>query len=115
MYTMIYRGYTKEIPLPNRNFGLYSVYSLTLPLERNDAAPRRSASSRMTRGAYETHLHANMDLAPKEAATWAIPVGNNGELPECFTLQQVNIPPGANKLLKDQKVDGRRPQVVNGK
>jgi hypothetical protein len=51
----------------------------------------------------------------KKQHTRAMPIWNNGELPEGFTLQQVNIPPVSNRLLKDQKVDGRRPQVVNGK
>ena len=67
-YTMIYRGYTNETLLPNQNFGLYSVYSLTLYLEWNDAAPHRSASARMTHGAYHPHQHANMNPATEEAA-----------------------------------------------
>ena len=35
---MMYCGYTTEIPLPNRNYGLYVVQSLTIILQKNEAA-----------------------------------------------------------------------------
>ena len=32
---MMYRSYRAEIPLPNRNYGLYAVQSLTIDLQKN--------------------------------------------------------------------------------
>ena len=45
---MMYLGYTTEIPLPNRNLGLYIVNSFTFDLQVKEAAPRRSASTRLS-------------------------------------------------------------------
>ena len=46
---MMYLGYTTEIPLPDRNLGLYAVNSFVFDLQVKKAAPRRSASTRITR------------------------------------------------------------------
>ena len=46
---MIYLGYTTEIPLLDRNLGLYAVNSFIFDLQVNETAPRRSASMRITR------------------------------------------------------------------
>jgi hypothetical protein len=45
---MMYLGYTNEIPLPNRELGLYTVNSFLINLQVSEAAPRRSASTRLT-------------------------------------------------------------------
>lgn len=63
---MIYRGYTNEIPLPNRNLGLYAVQSLTLDLQKIEAAPHRSMSARMTRATHPQYYVA--DPEPEETA-----------------------------------------------
>ena len=46
---MMYLGYTTEILLPDRNLGLYAVNSFVFDLQVKEAAPRRSASARITR------------------------------------------------------------------
>ena len=46
---MMYMDYTTEIPLPDRNLGLYAVNSFVFDLQVKEAAPRRSASMRLTR------------------------------------------------------------------
>ena len=46
---MMYLGYTNEIPLPNQDLGLYTVNSFLINLQVTEAAPRRSASARLTR------------------------------------------------------------------
>ena len=46
---MMYLGYTNKILLPNRDLVLYAVNSFTFDLQVKEAAPRRSASARMTR------------------------------------------------------------------
>ena len=63
---MMYRDYTNEIPLPNWNFGLYAVKSLTLNLQKKDAAPHRSASARLTRATHPQYYAT--DPAPEEPA-----------------------------------------------
>ena len=45
---MMYRVFSTEISLPNRNLGLYVVDSFTFDLQAKDAAPHRSASARLT-------------------------------------------------------------------
>jgi len=45
---MMYLGYTTEILLPNWNLGLYTVNSFTFDLQDREAAPRKSASMRLT-------------------------------------------------------------------
>ena len=45
---MMYLGYTTEIPLPDPNLGLYVVNSFVFDLQVKEAAPRRSASARIT-------------------------------------------------------------------
>lgn len=49
---MIYLGYTNEVPLPNQNAGFYVVQSLTMNLQKIEAAPRRSAFVRLTRASH---------------------------------------------------------------
>ena len=44
----MYLGYTNEIPLPNRDLGLYDVNSFIFDLQVKEAAPRRSASIRLS-------------------------------------------------------------------
>ena len=61
---MMYRNYTNEILFPNQNFGLYAVQSLTLNLQKKDAAPCRSASARMTRATHPQYY--TIDLAQEE-------------------------------------------------
>jgi hypothetical protein len=46
---MMYMDYTTEIPLPDRNLGLYAVDSFVFDLQWKEAAPYRSASTRLTR------------------------------------------------------------------
>lgn len=46
---MMYLNHTNEIPLPNRNLGLYAVDSFVFNLQRVEEAPRRSVSARITR------------------------------------------------------------------
>ena len=46
---MMYHSYTTEIPLPNHNYGLYFLQSLTMNLQKNKTDPRKSAAARMTR------------------------------------------------------------------
>ena len=46
---MMYMDYTTEIPLPDRNLGLYVVDSFVFDLQVKEAAPRKSASARLTR------------------------------------------------------------------
>jgi hypothetical protein len=45
---MMYMDYTTEIPLPDRNLGLYAVDSFVFDLQVKEATPRRSASTRIT-------------------------------------------------------------------
>jgi hypothetical protein len=45
---MMYLGYTTEILLPNQDLSLYPVNFFTSDLEVKEAAPRRSASARLT-------------------------------------------------------------------
>lgn len=45
---MMYRGFSSEIPLPNRNLGLYVADSFTFDLQAKDATPHMSASARLT-------------------------------------------------------------------
>ena len=45
---MMYRVFSTEISLPNRNLGLYVVDSFTFDLQSKEAAPRGSASTRLT-------------------------------------------------------------------
>ena len=45
---MMYMDYTTEIPLPDRNLGLYAVNSFVFDLQVKEAAPHRSASIRLT-------------------------------------------------------------------
>jgi hypothetical protein len=45
---MMYVDYITEIPLPDRNLGLYAVDSFVFDLQRKKATPRRSASARLT-------------------------------------------------------------------
>ena len=46
---MMYMDYTTEIPLPDRNLGLYVVDSCVFDLQVKEVAPRRSASTSLTR------------------------------------------------------------------
>ena len=46
---MMYMDYTNEIPLPDQNLGLYVVKSFVFDLQVKEAAPRWSASARLTR------------------------------------------------------------------
>ena len=46
---MMYLGYTIEIPLPDRNLGLYAMNSFIFELQVKEAAPHRSASARISR------------------------------------------------------------------
>ena len=46
---MMYLGHTIEIPLPDQNLGLYEVNPFVFDLQIKEAAPRRSASTRITR------------------------------------------------------------------
>ena len=46
---MMYMDYTNEIPLLDQNLGLYAVQSFVFDLQKKEAAPRRSASMRLTR------------------------------------------------------------------
>ena len=46
---MMYVDYTTEFPLPDQNLGLYAVDSFVFDLQRKEEAPRRSASTRITR------------------------------------------------------------------
>ena len=46
---MMYMDYTTEIPLPDRNLGLYAVNSFVFDLQVKKAAHHRSASVRITR------------------------------------------------------------------
>ena len=46
---MMYIYYTTEFPLPDRNLDLYAVDSFVFDLQRKEEAPRRSASTRITR------------------------------------------------------------------
>ena len=45
---MLYLGYTTEILLPNWDLGLYAMNSFTINLQVKEAAPRKSASMRLT-------------------------------------------------------------------
>ena len=63
---MMYRSYTTEIPLPNRNYGLHDVQSLTIDLQKNEAAPRRSASTRITHTSHPQYYV--IDPTPQEPA-----------------------------------------------
>ena len=45
---MMYMDYTDKIPLPDQNLGLYAVLSFVFDLQVKEAAPRRSASTRIT-------------------------------------------------------------------
>ena len=45
---MMYINYTTEIPLPDRNRDLYAVDSFVFDLQVKEAAPHRSASTRLT-------------------------------------------------------------------
>ena len=47
-HVMMYTEYTTKIPLPDRNLGLYVVDSFVFDLQVKEAAPRRSASTRLT-------------------------------------------------------------------
>ena len=46
---MMYRVFSTEISLPNRDLGLYAMNSFIFDLQVKEAAPRRSAFARMTR------------------------------------------------------------------
>ena len=46
---MMYMDYKNEIRLPDQNLGSYSVQSFVFDLQKKEAAPRRSASTRLTR------------------------------------------------------------------
>ena len=46
---MIYMDYTNEIPLLDQNLDLYAVQSFIFDLQVKEAAPRWSASARLTR------------------------------------------------------------------
>ena len=46
---MMYMDYINEFPLPNWNLGLYVVDSFVFDLQKIEQAPRRSASTRITR------------------------------------------------------------------
>ena len=48
-FVMMYMDYTTEILIPDRNLGLYAVDSFVFDLQVKEAAPRRSASTRITR------------------------------------------------------------------
>ena len=45
----MYTDYTTKIPLPDRNLGLYAVDSFVFDLQVKEAAPCKSASTRLTR------------------------------------------------------------------
>ena len=45
---MMYMDYTNEIPLPDQTLSLYAVQSFVFDLQKKEAAPRRSASVRLT-------------------------------------------------------------------
>jgi hypothetical protein len=46
---MMYKGYTKEIELPDRTLGLYSVENFVFDLQKLGQAIGRSPSARITR------------------------------------------------------------------
>jgi hypothetical protein len=46
---MIYKGYTNEYPLPDRNLGPYSLESFFLPLQKEGLILGRSPSAHITR------------------------------------------------------------------
>ena len=45
---MMYMDYTNEIPLPDQSLSLYAVQSFVFDLQVEEAAPRQSASARLT-------------------------------------------------------------------
>jgi hypothetical protein len=65
-YIMIYKGYTNEYPLPNRNLGLYSVESFVLPLQKEGLVLGRGPSARITRNQQPQYRGA--DAAPAGSA-----------------------------------------------
>ena len=56
---MMYHGFSTEIPLPNRNLGLYVVDSFTFDLQAKETAPRRSASMRRTHAPWTRYYGAD--------------------------------------------------------
>jgi hypothetical protein len=80
---MIYRGYTNKVSLPNRNIGLYAVQSLTMNLQKNEAAPHRSASARITRTSHP-QVYAT-DPTPEELAYASYTGFEGGALPHVPT------------------------------
>ena len=56
---MMYLAYTTEIPLPNRNLGLYTVNSFTFDLQDREAAPRKSVSARLSHAAQPRYRGAD--------------------------------------------------------
>ena len=60
--------YTTEIPLPDRNLGLYAVDSFVFDLQVKEAAPRRSASTRLTRNP-QSRYHCDYPILEGQAFT----------------------------------------------
>ena len=67
---MMYHGYTNNILLPNQKYGLYVVQSLTLNLQKKDAAPCRSASARMTHGTHPQSYDTDPTLEEQAYANY---------------------------------------------
>ena len=65
---MMHLGYTTEIPLLDRNLGLYAVNSFVFDLQVKEAAPRRSASARITRNP-QPRYHGNDPISEGLAFT----------------------------------------------
>jgi hypothetical protein len=99
----MYHNYTNEILFPNQNFGLYVMQSLTLNLQKKDAASRRSVSTRMTLATHSQYY--TIDTALEEPVYASMQVLTKWDLPVGFNL---SIRSGANPHLIIQGALGNK-------
>ena len=94
----MYLEYTNEIPLPNQDLGLYAMNSFTFDLQVKEAAPRRSASTRLTR-----------DQQPRYRGTDPIPKG------PAYTSYASQDQPGSSHMYQTEHTCWEQPSPNQSK